>query len=279
MAVKGSKDGLNPSCNLNLTRVEPLVTLKTLKETFLFGVEVRNKQGELIPDRSLESFISNAVSWLEHFLDISITPVRDFVEDRDYYQNEYVDWGYFQLNNYPVIAVKKLEMVYYRDANGEALTFQTIPNNWLRLQPHDGILRLIPNARFPGNLQIAANGSFYPEIFQSSHVPHLWRITYDYGFCDGAIPSIINQVIGQLAALQAFIVGGHLVLGAGIASTSISLDGLSQSINTTQSAENSAFSATIRDYSDKLFGKRAEDPFSTLNILKSYYKGQNIALI
>jgi hypothetical protein len=170
-------------------------------------------------------------------------------------------------------------MVYFRDSDGEPETLQEIPLNWIRLQPHDGIVRLIPNARFPASLQISQTGNYFPEILRSEKVPHLWKFTYDYGFEDGKIPVLINQAISMLAAIQALIVGGNLVLGAGIASKSLSLDGLSQSINTTQSAENSAYSATLSDYSDRLFGKNKEDESAIMKLLKRFYKGYDMYMI
>lgn len=279
MAVKGSKNGLMPNGNKGLKRVEPLVDVKKLKETYLYGITIRDNDGNKLPERVYQQYITNAVSMLEHFLDISITPVRDFVEDRDYYFNEYVDWGFFELSNYPAISIKKMELTYFRDANGDPEVVQEIPKEWIRLQPHDGIVRLIPNARFPANLQVSQTGNYFPEILRTEHVPHLWRITYDYGFEDGCIPALLNQAIGMVAAIQALTVGGNLVLGAGIASSSISLDGLSQSINTTQSAENSAYSATIKDYGGKLFGENKDDPFAILKILRNYYKSGDFNLI
>lgn len=280
MAVKGSRDGLNPMSNKGFQRVEPLVTVKNIRDRYLFGVHIRDQVSDKeLPDSVIQDYINAAVSMLEHYLDIAITPVKGFYEDRDYLFNEYEDWGYFQLNNFPVIQIQKLEMIYFRDEDGTPQTVQTIPASWLRLQPHDGILRLIPNSRFPANLQIGASGSYFPEVLRTQMVPHLWRITYDYGFCDGAIPVILNEAIGILASIRALITAGHLILGAGIAGTSISLDGLSQSISTTQSAENSGYSASIRDYSEKLFGKTANDPFAILTILKEYYKGAQMNLI
>src|SRR5690606_14359064 len=104
------------------------------------------------------------VSMLEHYLDISISPVKNYEEFKDYHLTDYAEWGYFHLNNYPVKCVRKVELVYFRDQDGEPISVQEIPNNWLRLQAHDGILRMIPNARFPANLQISQNGAFFPEI-------------------------------------------------------------------------------------------------------------------
>lgn len=279
MAVTGGKDGLVLDNTYN-KKGEPIIDVDKLKGIYLFGVVVRNKEtGQDLPDDVYQQLIDNAVSMLEHYLDISISPVKNFEEYKDYRVNDYSDWGYFYLNNYPVKAIRKLELVYFRDEDGNPQVVQTIPNNWLRLQAHDGIVRLIPNARFPANLQISQTGAYFPEILRSQFVPHLWRITYDYGFDPGCVPVLLNQAIGTIAAIQALIIGGHLILGAGIAATSISLDGLSQSIQTTQSAENSGYSAVIKDYSEKIFGKTKDDPFAILTILKNFYKGQQMNII
>ncbi len=278
MSVTGDNDGI-PCDNKKLTRTEPLISVAKLKQNYLFGIEIKDKAGNELPKSSFEQYIANAVSMFEHYLDIAISPILGFEENRDYHLNDYAEWGFMYLHNYPVIRIQKLEMIFFRDAQGLPEVVQEIPNNWIRLQRHDGILRLIPNARFPANLQISNTGNYFPEILRTETVPSLWRITYDYGFEDGKIPTLLNQAIGYLAAIQALIVGGNLVLGAGIAGSSISIDGLSQSIQTTQSAENSAFSATIKDYGDKLFGSTKDDPFAIIKTLKNYYKGQGMDLL
>jgi len=148
------------------------------------------------------------------------------------------------------------------------------------LNKETGVLRLVPNNKFPSNLQVGAGGAFFPELFRrQGHVPDLWLVEYTYGFEPGKIPVLINTAIGLLASIFALSVAGNLVLGAGIAGSSISLDGLSQSIQTTQSAENSAYSATRKEYADQLFGQRDGDPNSIIRILRNYYKGQYINII
>lgn len=277
--VTGGKDGLVFDNTYNV-KGEPLVTVNKLKQVYLFGLNIVDPStGNEIPDDVYQQYIDNAVSMFEHYLDISISPVKNHIEYKDYRLNDYAEWGYYQLNNYPALCLRKIELVYFRDENGDPEVVQTIPNNWVRLQAHDGIVRLIPNARFPANLQISQTGAYFPEILRTQFVPHLWQITYDYGFDTGCIPTLLNQAISTAAAIQALTVGGNLVLGAGIAGSSISLDGLSQSIQTTQSAENSAYSATIKDYGDKLFGKTKDDPYSMVRILKDYYKGSNMNII
>jgi hypothetical protein len=276
--ITGNSDGLVFD-NSFLKKTEPLVDLQRFKDFYLFGIPINDNQGNPLPDTAYQKYIDNAVSFMEHLLDISISPVYDHVEFKDYRFNDYADWGFLELNNYPVSAVSKVEMVYFKDNDGNDITVQQIPNAWIRLQNHDGILRLIPNARFPANLQISETGSYFPEILRSSMIPHAWKITYDYGFPTGNIPVIMNEAIGMLAAIQALILGGNLIIGAGIAGTSINLDGLSQSIQTTQSPENSAFSGTIREYSKRLFGETKDDQYGILRILQNYYKATNMNMI
>lgn len=278
MAVKGDRNGL-PRGNKSLTKTVPLITVDKLKSDYLFGINFTDTSGKELSKDSFQTYINNAVSMLEHYLDISIDPVRGYIENRDYRLSEYAHWGYFQLDNFPVICINKIELVYFRDEDGNPETIQEIPLNWVRLQEHDGIVRLIPNARFPASLQVSQTGNYFPEILRTEMVPHLWRINYDYGFDPGCIPALLNQAIALVAAVQALIVGGNLVLGAGIAGSSISLDSLSQSIQTTQSAENSALSATMKDYANRLYGENKDDPFAILKILKNYYKGEEMLFI
>lgn len=262
-------------------KVEPLVTVSQLRATWLFGVKVRDREtGVELTEDAYQNAIDTAVSLLEHYLDISISPVRNYNEFKDYNRNDYYEWGYMQLNNFPLECVNFIKLVYFRDNDGEVDDTQTItiPPNWIRVDAMDGIIRLVPNGRFPANLQVG-NGGFYPELFSVTKVPHAWQVNYNYGFCSGQIPVLLNQAIAMLASVIVFITAGHLILGAGIAGTSISLDGLSQSIQTTQSAENSGFSSTIKDISDKLYGKTKDDEFAILRILRNFYKGTTMNII
>ena len=61
------------------------------------------------------------------------------------------------------------------------------------------------------------------------------------------LPADLRQIVGMVAATLAQLVAGDLIGGAGIASSSLSMDGLSQSINTTSSPENTGYSARVKD--------------------------------
>lgn len=66
------------------------------------------------------------------------------------------------------------------------------------------------------------------------------------------IPSTMTQAIGYTAALLPLHTAGDLIAGAGIASKSVSMDGLSTSINTTSSATNSGYGARVIAYKKEL---------------------------
>lgn len=277
MPVFGSNNGVFRT-NLNRTRVSDIITVQELKQSYLFGVPIVDGRNIELSDEVFQLYIDNAISDLEHKLDIFITPTQ-IEEDRDYSFNQYADWGSFYLDNIPVLQIDSIEVIAYKDELGAPQIVQTIPNSWIRLSPHDGVVRLSPNTRSASHLQINSVNGFFPQIFKLNHVPHLWKLKYVAGFAHGKVPVLVNQAIGLLAAIQALIVAGNLVLGAGIASQALSLDGLSQSITTTASAENSSYSATIKEYQNLLFGSRMNDDTAIINKLAAYYNRRGVSVI
>jgi len=87
----------------------------------------------------------------------------------------------------------------------------------------------------------------------SRSIPNYWQLTYCTGWDKGGVPADIMEVLGKMASIGLFNQLGDLILGgAAIASKRIQLDGLSESVNTTMSAENSGYSARIRMYVQEL---------------------------
>jgi len=75
--------------------------------------------------------------------------------------------------------------------------------------------------------------------------------TFDVSGTHPTPPSILDA-IGLLASILPLDTAGDLIAGAGIASKSISLDGISQTINTTSSATNSGYGARGLSYQKRL---------------------------
>ena len=67
----------------------------------------------------------------------------------------------------------------------------------------------------------------------AGYFPNLWAINYTAGFPCGEVPYDVIAVVSKMACFYPLNIAGDLVGGIAIASKSIGIDGLSQSINTT----------------------------------------------
>jgi hypothetical protein len=224
-----------------------LPTADVLKNDYLFGIPLTDEDGNIMQDSVLAAWIERAIAWLETELMIKIAPTS-ITESHDYYLSEYVNFCYVQLYQYPVISVTSLKASY---AGQDIMTF---PSSWIRIYKESGQLQLVPTT---GNLSQVllsqGSGVLLPLITNKlSGMPHLFTVNYTAGFPSGQVPADICDLIAMKAVIGVMNILGDILLGAGIASQSLSIDGLSESINTTQSAENSAYSARVRQYEKQI---------------------------
>lgn len=254
--------------NSTMRRGESLLTPDSLEKRFLTGIPLQDAFGNQVTPDTIQVYIDTAYSMLETYLDINIIPV-EILEEKDYHSNDYWMWGFFMMNNIPIQEVTKLEAVY---PNAAILSY---PVDWIKLQNHDGTIRIIPNAGTSAQFSVDAGGQYFPEIFRNNgSVPLVWQITYTAGFCDGHIPMDVNAAAGMLAAIMTLNNLGAHVLPPGLSGSSLSLDGLAESLQTTLTATTHAYSGLTKAYSDSLYG----DPSNPNNpgILKrllDYWQG------
>lgn len=231
-----------------------------LKELYLFGADLTDDDGNPFPDRMFRHYIKSAVAWLEKELDIPITPIEIEDELHDHYADDYGSWGFFKLHQYPIVAIREVSF-RYPSMDDEVI----IEPEWVVLEEdgRSGQIQIVPGQGniadvllIPGQLMPLWSGA-------TGRVPGVWRFDYRAGFEVGDVPDDIKDVIGMKAAIQVFNIAGDLIAGAGIANTSISIPGLSQSVGTTSSATNSGYGARIGQYEKQI--KKA------LPGLKRYY--------
>ena len=82
------------------------------------------------------------------------------------------------------------------------------------------------------------------------------------------VPEDLRQIIGELAGVGVMNIIGDGLL-AGFSSSSVSIDGLSESFSSTQSPENTYFGARIREYREhvKNYVKEARYKFGNSPII------------
>lgn len=232
------------------------VTPDYVRQNFLFGLDLTDDFKNTLPDSLYWHGIWSAYHWLEQTLGIDILP-RTRVDYLDFYGSDYLQYIFLKLQHYPVQEITTdIQGRYY----GNTISF---PKDWIRLKKEKGILNLVPVSGTFMSFIIGQGGGILPLLNNTSFVPQFWIVNYKTGFAPGELPYNLRDVICKRACFMPLNILGDLVGGVAIASKSIGLDGFSQSINTTNSAENAGYSGRLRQYEREL----KED----LPMLKNYW--------
>jgi hypothetical protein len=238
-----------------------IISVSELKTNYLFGIDLTDDNGVPYPDSMFEWYIKSAVSWVEHRLDLPLRPKSIADERHDYYKQDYESYIYIHLKEYPVTAVTKVQMVLPGDT-----IVQDFDTSWFQLRKDSGVLHIVPGTGGASTILFGSGGAWLPFYRNANQwVPDVFRVTYTAGFEEGQFPDDIRDVVGKVAAFGPLHIAGDLLGGAGIASQSLSIDGLSQSYNTTSSATNSGYGSRILAYN--------RDIKEQIPTLRKYYKG------
>lgn len=240
---------------------------KELLSLYFYGIEVVNQQGTSINPTFLEFYIKAAQEEIEKFLNIKL--IKQKVSERsDYYRNEFRNTGFIR-TKLPVRTPLGL-----KGKLGEQ-TIVNYPKHWLTANRVNNLptvrqIVMIPNANInEKQLQESIYGhNLLPTLGFANweQVGSYWELDYITGFDFEDMPLDIFNLIGKLASFGLFNILGDIALGqAGLASYSLSIDSLSQSVSTTGSATNAVFGARLVTYQ-----KEIKD---TLDKLKGIYRG------
>jgi hypothetical protein len=225
---------------------------------YLFGLPMVDKYGNSVSQSTLKDKIVYAQMEIEKSLGIKLY-MQIISEDHTFYRADFLQWGAIQVS-YPVVLPFQLVGKYNQTVH---ITF---PKEWLSSKrtnddQYHRLINIVP-ANTPYTPGISTNMLPYYGLYTSSHFPNYWTVDYCTGF--NKIPKDIINMIGKLAAINALPIIGDL-FNMGISSQSIGVDGLSQSVSLTRSAEASIFGSRIKQYTQELKDGMA--------VLKSYYSG------
>lgn len=245
---------------------------RELKSLYFYGVDISNQQGTVMSSTTINTQVRGAQEEIEKFLGIKL--IKQVIEERsDYHRKEFQGVGIVR-TKFTVNIGLLLEGFF---GGFKQLSY---PKQWLTSNTVNNIgisrqILVVPNSNVAVN---AVNDA----IFAGSTIPHLglvnsgsigsyWKVKYVTGWgCDN-LPYDLMEIIGKWAAIKLFNILGDLILGAGIASQSISLDGLSQSIASTASATSGGYGARIIQYMKEID--------ESLKRLKGVYKGLTLTSI
>lgn len=215
-------------------------------DLYFFGIPIVDPAGNTMSDAAITFQIKQAVEEMEGYLNCKLT--KQVIEETQSYQlNDYKSWGYIP-TTYPIICPVALE--------GRVGTVSQIiyPKEWLSVKKtNDGIgfhrqAFLVPTSGTAMQANSVSYGGFVPQVgwFGQNTIPNYWTFIYVTSF--ERTPEDILAILGMLASIKIFHQLGDIILGAGIASQSLGIDGLSQSISTTSSATNAGYGSRIVGY-------------------------------
>jgi hypothetical protein len=218
-------------------RLEPLVTADQVRTQHLFGIPLysairdpRTNQPQEMTDDIIRVIIERAVSIAEMETGLDIMPVQR-AEKHPFDRAEYESFGYFRTLHRPVASIEALKVVPSNN-----VPVYDVPLEWVEVGSLPmGQINIVPltvATNMSGYQPVqSAGGAVFLSIFASrTWMPGFWEITYTSGFVDGKLPKIVNELIGVIAAMEVLS-----MLGATYArtnSTSLGIDGMSQSVST-----------------------------------------------
>lgn len=251
-----------------------VLSVGQLKDVFLTGIDLTTDGVTPYPDAMFEWGIKAAIDWLESQLDIKVLPTR-YVERYDYYRRDLEEWGLFRLRRCPIIddlrgaTLPNVNLTRVRVIWPSQTTALEFDQSWIQIREEAGQLRLVPASGSIGTMLLTAGGAFLPMLAGGrDFMPDLFEISYTAGFRLGSLPYDLREMIGKRATFGPLLLAGDAIMGQGVASSSLSIDGLSQSISTRASSQGGVYAARIKQYAEEL----KED----LAVARRRYKGIQI---
>lgn len=244
------------------------VSSEELANRYFFGIPIKDPSGNIMTDENIAFYIKAATLSVEGLLNIKL--VKQVIEENLPHRiNEYKKWGFIG-TSFPVIKAGALTGFL---GNIEQIKF---PATWLSVKKSNDptathrMIHIVPTVGAVSHESVVYSG-LSPHVgwFGQSQIPNYWTIRYCTSF--NSLPEDILDVIGKLAAINIFHQLGDIILGAGIASQSLGIDGLSQSISTTSSATNAGYGARITGYLADLKQARVD--------LKNKYDGNALTVL
>lgn len=254
-----------------------VITPDDLRYTYLWGTDFKATNGVIFTDEQVSYFIDQAVAYMERELNITIrkriikcnakqrglkkitkaNPVGDYTDEESFYdfkKSTVQRYTMLRTSKRPIIEVQKFNLVC-RGGSTINLLDSTV------VDCKKGVLKAMfrPYLRSQKYQSIDdAISMFGDETFN----PHLfYEVDYTAGYENSdEVPDDLREIIAKVGAVSLLnIIGDGLM--SGFSSSSLSMDGISESFSSTQSATSAYFGARIQVYKDDIKNYIAENKY------------------
>jgi hypothetical protein len=227
-----------------------LLSTTEMFSLYLYGIKIQAGDGTAFSTESMRFYIQAAQQEIENFFNLKLVYQFIALEKLTFYRADY--WQSFPIlfTNYPV---NKPISLTGRFNQLEQISYPTqwLTNTQNSYGQYKRRVSIVPTgtAVATANAEVILSG--LTTQLGSQHflmIPDYWDLQYITGFKLDQIPMDLINLTGKLASFGPLGIAGDLILGAGIASQSLGVDGLSQSISSTSSATNAGYGARLVQY-------------------------------
>lgn len=241
-----------------------LFSAQEIRTSFLYGIKMSSSLSNQInlnfSDEDIEFHVRAAQKEVENYLSLKLFR-QIYSETISFNQDDWKSWGFLK-TTFQVVCPLRLEGFF------NTVKQATYPKEWLSSKKDSSdelyhrSIYLVPAANSGLLTSTAVYVGSLPNLgyLNANMIPNYWTPHYVTGF--ETIPNDIMQIVGMLATISLLYIAGANVLGTpGISGSSISIDGLSQSLTSSLNA----FGERIKAYSEEIQRK--------LPIMAGTYRG------
>lgn len=237
-----------------------IVTPDDCRYTFLWGTDFKATNGSMFTDEQIQWFIDAATKEMERQLNITIVKRRikseltvesqnlkkgvDYDDEETPYDFTYRKiqrYGMIQTKQRPILNVSRCTLINKQEPDVNLLP-SVVPDK------KNGVLKFLKRPYKPSDtwMGISESISRYGQETFNNHL--FYAVDYDAGYeTSDDVPSDLRHMIGKMAAISLLNVIGDGLM-SGFSSSSLSMDGVSESFSSTQSATSAFFGARIAVY-------------------------------
>lgn len=239
-----------------------VVTEDDIRFTYLWGTDFKATNGQSFTDGQIKFFIDAATEEIARMLNITIkkkkircdAEARKLVKGVDYDTDEAsYDFKFQKISRYGLIRTRerpiaKLHAIKILRRGG----YKYDITEKVCVDKAKGTIKLLERPIRPSETWSGIATAINPYGNQSLNPNMFYSIDYDAGFeTSDDVPADLRQIVAKQAAISLLnIIGDGLM--SGFSSSSLSMDGLSESFSSTQSATSAYFGARIKVYQDEV---------------------------
>ena len=246
-----------------------IMTPDDLRFSYLWGLDFRASNGASYTDAQIRFFIDAALEETERLLNITIKKTRikteperrglvkgeDFDDAEAYYmfKRERVQrHGMIKTRRRPLISVSRLDLLNRNDTIVPLLPATVIDKT-------KGLLRFMNRLPRMGDSARGVETAIFAYGAETLSRNLFYAIDYVAGFeSSDDVPMDLRELVGKKAAVSLMNIIGRGLM-AGFSSSSLSMDGVSESFSSTQCATSAFYGADIKEYKDDIATYIAEN--------------------